>query len=83
MTNIELYKEMALKRDIPQHRLRAGDVGTVVELLPHASGGPRGVMLEIFNAVGESINVVTVPETDVEPLRADEIFHVRSLSKAG
>jgi len=40
-------------------------------------------MLEIFNAVGESIDVVTVPETDVEPLRAPEILHVRSLSKAG
>jgi Domain of unknown function (DUF4926) len=83
MMSIELYKEMALKRDMPERRLRAGDVGTVVEILPHPTGGPRGVMLEIFNAVGESIDVVTVPETDVQPLRADEILHVRSLSKAG
>jgi Domain of unknown function (DUF4926) len=81
--NIELYKEMALKRDVPGRPLRAGDVGTVVEILPHPTGGPRGVVLEIFNAVGESIAVVTVPETDLEPLTADEVFRVRSLSKAG
>lgn len=80
---IELFKEVALRRDLPQKKLRAGDVGVVVEILPHPGGGPRGIMLEVFNAVGESLVVVTVPETDVEPLTADEVFSVRPLSRGG
>jgi Domain of unknown function (DUF4926) len=81
--NLEMFKEVALQRDVPEHSLRAGDVGTVVEILPHPTGGPRGVILEIFNAVGESIAVVTVPETDIQPLTANGIFNVRPLSQAG
>jgi hypothetical protein len=81
--NIEMFKEASLRRDLPEYHLRAGDVGTVVEILPHPTGGPRGVILEIFNAVGESIAVVTVPETDIQPLTADGIFNVRPLSQAG
>lgn len=81
--NIEMFKDVALRRDVPEHNLRAGDVGTVVEILPHPTGGPRGVILEVFNAVGESIAVVTVPETDIQPLTADGILNVRPLSRAG
>ena len=81
--NIEMFKEVALRRDVPEHNLRAGDVGTVVEILPHPTGGPRGVILEVFNAVGETIAVVTVPETDIQPLTADGIFNVRPFSRAG
>jgi hypothetical protein len=80
---IELYKEMALGLDVPGHRLRAGDVGTVVEILPHPSGGPRGIVLEIFNALGESIDVVRVAETDLQPLTSNEVFNARPLSKTG
>jgi hypothetical protein len=80
---LEMFKEVALRRDVPEHHLRAGDVGTVVEILPHPTGGPQGVILEVFNAVGESIAVVTVPETDIQPLTADGIFNVRPLSQAG
>ncbi len=80
---VELYKEAALTIDLPDQRLKAGDVGTVVEILPHPSGGPSGVMLEVFNALGESIAVVTVPESSVEPLSQDAVWAVRRLAKAG
>jgi hypothetical protein len=33
----------------------------------------------VFNALGESIAVVTVPRTDVEPLAADEVLAIRRL----
>jgi hypothetical protein len=49
----------------------------------HPSSGPRGCVLELFNALGESIGVVTVPEDAVEPLRADEVLSVRPLAVAG
>jgi hypothetical protein len=40
-------------------------------------------VLEVFNAVGESIAVIAVPISVVEALRADEILTVRSLAQAG
>jgi hypothetical protein len=55
----------------------------LVEILPHPTGGPPGVILEVFNAVGQSIAVVTLPETDIQPLTANGIFNVRPLSQAG
>ena len=39
--------------------------------------GPRGCVIEVFNALGESVAVVTVPENAVEALRADEVLAVR------
>jgi hypothetical protein len=82
-SSIELYKEASLTADVPSHGLKAGDVGTVVELLPHPQGGPRGVILEIFSALGDTVAVVTVSETQVEPLSDDEVWAVRRLAKAG
>lgn len=81
--SIELFKEVSLRRDLPVEGLRAGDVGTVVEILPHPASGPRGIMLEVFNAVGDTVAIVTVPETDVDALTANEVFAVRPLSRVG
>lgn len=44
--------------------------------------GEQGCVLEVFNAVGESIAVVVVPESDIEELRADEVLAVRPLARA-
>jgi hypothetical protein len=79
---IELYQRIALTRDLPEHNLCKGDVAVVVEYLPgtSASGGEDGYALEIFNAVGETIAVVLVPASAVQPLTENEIFQVRPLS---
>jgi len=82
MKTIELYKEGVILRDLPEHHLHAGDVGTVVEILKHPSGGPRGIMLEVCNVLGDTVAVVTLPETDVEPLTDDEVWHARRLVRA-
>lgn len=76
---IELYSQVALTRDLPKEGLCRGDVATVVEHLPGtaASGGEDGYALEVFNAVGETIAVVTVPVSAVEPLRPTEVLSVR------
>jgi hypothetical protein len=37
----------------------------------------------VFNALGESIAVVAVRESEVEGLHADEVLSVRPLAKAG
>ena len=78
----ELFDRVALKTAVPQHGLLAGDVAILVDFVDHPSGGPRGCVLEVFDALGESIAVATVPETAVEPLRADEVLAVRPLAVA-
>lgn len=80
---IPLYSEVALARDLPDEGLCRGDVATVIEKLPAtaASGGEEGYLLEVFNAVGETIAVVTVPVSAVEPLRAGEVLSVRLLQQ--
>ena len=76
---LPLYQRVALRRDLSEHPFRRGDVACLVDRVPHPSGGEEGCVLEIFNALGESIAVVTVPESDIEPLDADEVFAIRRL----
>ena len=77
----KLFEEVALTKDIPEKRLRRGDVATVVEHHP-VSDGEDGYSLEIFNVLGDTIAVITVEESALEPLTVDEIFSVRSLVAA-
>ena len=79
---LNLYDRVAIKAAVPDEDVRPGDVATLVDFVPHPSGGPRGCILEIFNAVGESIRVITIPETEVEPLHSNEVLAVRPLSGA-
>lgn len=78
---LELYQDFALTCDIPEYQLKAGDIATLVDFVPHPEDGEQGCILEVFNAVGETIAVVTVPISTVEGLRADEILAVRPLAQ--
>jgi len=80
---LQLYDRVALRVSVAEHALRVGDVATLVDFVEHPSSGPRGCVLELFNALGESIGVVTVPENAVEPLRAGEVLSVRPMAVAG
>ncbi len=80
--NLELYQQVALCQDLPEHQLRKGDLATLIDRVPHPHGGEDGYILEVFNAVGESIAVLTVTQSAVEPLRSNEILTVRSLVDA-
>lgn len=76
----ELYTDAALVRDIPEHRLRRGDVVKIIDL--HASSiGENGYSIEVFNALGDTIAVTAVPESALEPLRNDEVLSVRPLAR--
>lgn len=79
---LELYKEVALLSDIPEENLKKGDVAVLVDLVAHPAGGEDGAVLELFNAIGESISVTVVPRSAVAPLRADQMPAVRPIRKA-
>lgn len=63
---IDLYQDVALTRDLPEYGLRAGDITVLVDLVPHPSNGEEGCVLEVFNAIGESIATIAVPVTVIE-----------------
>ena len=79
---IQLYQRVALTQDMPEHNLLKGDVAVVVEHLPSAKNGreEEGYALEVFNALGETIDVIIVSASTVKPFMEDEILHVRSLT---
>ncbi len=78
----ELYKDMVLTRDLPSERLKRGDIVKLVEHHPGRPGQEDGYSAEVFNALGDSIAVITVPESALETLREDEVCCVRPLAAA-
>jgi len=76
----DLFIRVALTQDLLQRNLRRGDVATVVERHPGRPGQEPGYTLEVFNAVGETVDVVTVRESQVERLTAGELLSVRPLA---
>jgi Domain of unknown function (DUF4926) len=79
MSKPALYERVALTRDLNEHSLKRGDVATLVDKVPHPAGGPDGLVLEVTNALGDSLQVVIVNVDDIEPLSADEVLAVRTL----
>ena len=79
----ELFTRVALRADIPQHRLRKGDVATIVERHDAPLGAEPGYSLEVFNALGDTMAVLTVGESQIEPLLRNEVLHVRQLETVG
>jgi hypothetical protein len=79
----ELYERVALTRDVPEEGLKKGDVATLIEYLEHPHGGEEGAILEIFNAVGESIGIATVYISAIEALNEHQVPAVRPLERTG
>ena len=75
----ERFSKVALAVDVPSRKLRKGDVATIVESHPGRPGSEPGYSLEVFNAVGETLAVVTVRESQIEPLTRNEVLQVRRL----
>lgn len=66
--SIPLYSRISLNRDFPEYNLKRGDIATFIDIVPDPDDVEEGYILEVFNALGESIKVVTVPQSAVVPL---------------
>lgn len=77
----ELFTRVALREDFPNHQLHQGDVATIAEHHPVVKG-EDGYSLEVFNAIGETIAVLVVSESQIEPLMKNEVLHIRVLDQA-
>ena len=74
----QLYTDVTLRCDVPEHRLRCSDI---VKLVDHhvAPDGTEGYSIEVFNALGNTIAVTSVPASALEALRQDEVLCARTL----
>jgi hypothetical protein len=73
-----LFEEVVLVEDVIEKGLLKGDVVTIVDHHP-VPDGEDGYSVEVFNALGDTIAVLTLPESAIAPLTENEIFRVRSL----
>ena len=73
----ELFTHVILTKDLPAHGLCRGDLATVVEQYEGAPGQEPGYELEVFNAIGQTVAVVSVRESQIEAPRQEERLCVR------
>ncbi len=67
---------VVLAHDVPEHGLRAGDLGTVVELYP---GG--GVEVEFVRGSGATQAILTLSERDVRKIDSRDLLATRRLAE--
>jgi hypothetical protein len=73
------YKErdtVVLVRDVPEHSLRAGDLGAVVHV--HS---PERYEVEFIRASGQTQALVTLEDADVRGVRDQDLIAVRQVDQ--
>jgi hypothetical protein len=69
----QLLDVVVLAHDLPTHRLRRGDLGTVVEV-----HGPEAFIVEFVAASGRTQALVTLAPGDIRAVADDDLVAVRS-----
>ena len=68
----QVLDTVVLDRDLTEHGLRKGDLGSVVEIYE-----PDGLEVEFVTASGRSAARLTLNERDVRPVSDDDLVSVR------
>ena len=71
-------EQVVLTTDIPEHDLKAGDIGTIV--LIH--GDHEGYEVEFVTLDGKTVAVVTVLASQIRPVQEREIARARRIAAA-
>jgi hypothetical protein len=69
---IHELKTVILTTDLPNHSLKAGDLGTVVLVYEHS-----GYEVEYMTIGGETVTVVSLSPDQVRPVGHREMAHAR------
>ena len=72
-----VFDQVVLASDVPEHDLRVGDIGTIVDHFYKGENTEDGYALEFFNALGDTIVVTILPESSLTSFTSDEILAVR------
>jgi hypothetical protein len=71
----KLLDTVVLDRELPEHGLRNGDLGAVVEVY-----APDGLEVEFVTASGKTQALVTLNLKDVRPVQDSDLIAVRSVA---
>jgi hypothetical protein len=74
--NFAARDTVVLDRDLPEHGLRRGDLGAVVEVYE-----PDGLEVEFVRASGKTQALVELTTHDVRPIRDEDLVSVRTLEQ--
>ncbi|MDO8477191.1 MAG: DUF4926 domain-containing protein [Candidatus Rokubacteria bacterium] len=69
----QVLDTIVLDRDLAEHGLRKGDLGSVVEIYE-----PDGLEVEFVTAAGRSAALLTLNGRDVRPVSDDDLVSTRS-----
>jgi len=72
---IKELDSVVLAVDLPAHRLKVGDVGTIV----HVHLGGKGFEVEFVALDGETVAVASLTAAELRPVGRREIIHARPL----
>jgi hypothetical protein len=75
---IKEHDVIVLTHDLPDERLTAGDVGTIV----HVHQGGAGYEVEFTTLSGRTVAVATVMSDQVRTVTPRDLLHVRELQPA-
>ena len=73
----KLLETVVLTRDLPEHGLKKGDLGAIVQLYE-----PDGLEVEFVSAAGTTEALLTLKETDVRAVSDDDLIAVRQLDRS-
>jgi hypothetical protein len=72
----KLLDTVVLDRDLPEHGLRRGDLGAIVDLV-----APDGIEVEFVLASGKTQALVSLRESDVRAVAEGDLIAVRDLKR--
>ncbi|MGH2771556.1 MAG: DUF4926 domain-containing protein [Actinomycetota bacterium] len=73
----ELLDTVVLNRDLPEHGLRKGDLGAVVEVY-----SSDALDVEFVTASGRTRALVTLKVSDIRPVQDNDLVTVRPVDQA-
>lgn len=67
---------VVLTRDIPDHDLKEGDMGAVVNVYDNGNAAE----IEFVTVTGKTIALVTLKAVDIRSAKSDDVLHVREFA---
>ena len=78
---LDLYQRVIVTQDFPDQQVKAGDIGWLIDYVHDPVGGEDGAILEIFNLLGESVDVAVVSSSAIEAVRLEHRPAARAVVK--
>jgi len=69
------FETVVLTENLPKHKLKSGDVGTIV----HTHNNGKAFVVEFITYGGSTVAVVTLTRDQIRPAQKTEMPHARAI----